>query len=261
MNQEILLVVTAGIAGLFFGSFASLAAHRIPKRETIVRGRSRCPNCGATITAKENIPLVSFIVQRGRCRHCGAGISFRYPVIEVVTGALFALAAWKFDYSLETLVYLAFFWALVVLSAIDLEHRLLPNRVVYPAFVIGWGALAAVALADADVDRLLDAALGMVIFGGFFFVVALVFPAGMGGGDVKLAFVLGTFLGYLGAPGLVVVGMFLSFLLGALFGVGLMALQKGGRKTMVPFGPFLALGTVITVFVGQSILDAYLKQF
>lgn len=260
MEPVTFLVVTAGVAGLFFGSFASVAAHRIPKRETIVSGRSRCPSCGSTITAAENIPVLSFILQRGKCRHCGAGISFKYPVIEVVTATLFALAAWKFGYSLETVIYVAFFWALVVLSAIDLEHRLLPNRVVYPTFVVGWAALAAAALADDDPARLVDAALGMVIFGGFFFVVMFLFPKGMGGGDVKLACVLGTFLGYLGAPGLVAVGMFLSFLLGALFGVGLMAAQRGGRKTMVPFGPFLALGTVITIFVGEGLLDAYLSQ-
>lgn len=258
MSANAYVVTTFGLAGLLLGSFATLASHRIPARETIVRGRSRCPSCGAQITMRENVPVISYLLQRGRCRHCGAGISFRYPLIEVVTATLFALTAAKFGWSLETLVYAAFFWALVVLSAIDLEHRLLPNRVVYPAFVAGWAGLAAAALAAGEPGRLLDAALGAAIFGGFFLVVGVAFPAGMGGGDVKLSFVLGTFLGYLGAPGLVLVGMFLSFSLGALTGVALVATRRAGRKSMVPFGPFLALGTTITIFVGQGLLDAYL---
>lgn len=238
-----------------------MVTHRVPRHQSIVGGRSHCPGCGATITAAENVPVLSYLFLRGRCRHCGQPISPRYPLIELVTAALFALAAAKFGWSAEAIVYAGFFWVLVVLTVIDLDYKLLPNRIVYPALVVGWVGLAGAALADGDFDRLLDAALGAVIFGGFLFVVAFIYPAGMGFGDVKLAFVLGSFLGYLGAPGMVLVGMFLSFLLGGVLGGIVMLVTGGDRKMQVPFGPFLALGTVAAIFVGDPLLDLYLGSF
>lgn len=251
------LVVSAALLGLIFGSFASVAAYRIPRRESFVRGRSRCPECGTTITARENIPILSYFLQRGRCRHCGARISARYPFIEITTGALFALAFAKFGLSLEAALYAAFFWVLVVLTVIDLEHRLLPNRIVYPSFIVGVAGLAVAALVDDAPERLTDLAWGALIFGGFFFIIGFIYPAGMGGGDIKLAFVLGLFLGYLGGPGIVLVGMFLSFLLGG--GWGIVTLLRGGtRKQQLPFGPFLVAGTVVAVALGQPILNWYL---
>ncbi|MDQ3939761.1 MAG: prepilin peptidase [Actinomycetota bacterium] len=253
-----MFVALAGILGLIFGSFATAAAYRIPRREPLSKGRSKCPNCGATVTALENIPVVSYLVLRGRCRHCGARISLRYPLVELVTAILFALTAAKFEVRLESLAYAAFFWVLVVLTVIDLEHQLLPNRVVYPAFVVGWVLLTIAALVHGEPDNLGGAALGAAIFGGFLFLLAFLVPAGMGMGDVKLAFVLGTFVGYLGAPGLVLVAMFLSFVSGGVIGGVVALVTRGGRKMKVPFGPFLALGTTASIFVGQSLLDAYL---
>lgn len=255
-----IVVAFTGILGLIFGSFGTVAAWRIPRRESIVAGRSRCPSCGNTITAIENVPVLSWVFLRGRCRHCGNPISVRYPLIELTTGILFALAAAKFGWSVETFVFAAFFWVLVVLTVIDLDHKLLPNRVVYPAFVVGWAGLVAAAIADGTTDRLLDAAIGAGIFGGTFFVIALVAPRGMGFGDVKLAFVLGTFLGYT-RLGLVPLGMFLAFLSGAVTGVAVMLRGRGGRKMQIPFGPFLALGTVVAIFAGDPLLDAYLGLF
>jgi len=254
------LIILAGLLGLIFGSFGTVVAYRVPRRASIVYGRSRCPNCDRQLRAIENIPVVSYVLQRGRCRGCGTAISIRYPLIELATGALFALAAAKFGLTIEGVVFAACFWVLVVLSVIDLEHRLLPDRIVYPAFVAAWVGLTVAAVVDDDLDRLLDAALGAVVFGGFFFIVAFLFPAGMGGGDVKLAFVLGTFTGYLGGMGVTLVGMFLSFALGSIVGVAVMLVGGGGRKTMVPFGPFLALGTIISIFVGQSIVDWYVGR-
>lgn len=252
------VVLAAGILGLVFGSFASMLAYRVPRGLPMGgRERSRCTTCEAQLTARENIPLVSYLAQGGRCRHCGARIPLRYPLIEAVTGVLFALAAWKFGLSGEAVVFAGFFWVLVVLTAIDLEHLLLPNRVVYPSLIAGWAALGLLALATGEVARLADAAFGALIFGGFFTVVAFVYPAGMGGGDVKLAFVLGTFLGWLGVPGVVLVGMFLSFVLGAVGGIVTAAATGGGRKTAVPFGPFLALGAVLAVFLGAPIAETY----
>lgn len=250
-------VILAFLLGLIFGSFGTVAAHRIPRRETIVTGRSKCPQCGRQIKAHENIPVVSYLFLRGRCAGCGAPISARYPLTELATGLLFAFAVAKFDVTATAVVYAAFFWVLVVLTVIDLEHKLLPNRIVYPAFVVGWAGLVTAALIDGDTERLRSAGLGAVVFGGFFFVVAFIYPAGMGGGDVKLAFVLGTFVGYAGGVGAVLVGMFLSFLLGGVIGIVAMRVSGKGRKTQIPFGPFLALGSVLAVFVGERIADGY----
>lgn len=250
----------AALFGLIFGSFASAAAHRIPRRESFATGRSKCPHCGRTITALENVPVFSYLALRGRCRGCGEKISIRYPIIEVVTGGLFAAAAWKFDLTVAAFVYMAFFWALVVLTAIDLEHQLLPDRVVFPTFVLGWLGLVADAVVEDRMGRLVDAGIGALIFGGFFFLIVVIVPKGMGGGDVKLAPSLGTFLGYVGAPGVVLAGMFLSFLLGGVIGLVAMKLSGGDRKMQIPFGPFLAAGTVLGIFVGQTIVDAYLGR-
>jgi leader peptidase (prepilin peptidase)/N-methyltransferase len=213
------------------------------------------------VTAAENIPVVSWILQRGRCRHCGGPIHWRYPLIEASTGVLFALAVAKFGLSLDALAFAGLFWVLVVLTAIDLEHKLLPNRVVYPSFVAGWVLLAVAAFAAGEPGRLTGAAYGALVFGGFFTLVTFIYPAGMGGGDMKLAFVLGTFLGYLRFPGLVLLGMFMSFLIGALVGVVVMLASGGDRKMQVPFGPFLALGTVLAIFLGNPLLKLYLGGF
>jgi leader peptidase (prepilin peptidase)/N-methyltransferase len=258
------LIAAAGGLGLVFGSFATVVAHRVPRRESIVFGRSRCLACGHMLRALENLPVLSFVAQRGRCRHCSARISPRYPLIELVSGLLFALAVWKFGLSVTAVVYAAFFWVLVVLSVIDLDHRLLPNRIVLPALVVGWAGLVVAALATGESDRLVGALMGAALFGGFLYAVTLVYSwvaksEGMGLGDVKLALVLGTFLGYMGAPGVVLVGMFLSFLVGTLVGLVSIKVTGGDRKTAIPFGPSLAAGTVLAVFVGSPLLEAYLR--
>ena len=250
-------VILAFLLGLIFGSFGTVAAHRIPRRETIVTGRSKCPNCGRQIKAHENIPVVSYLALRGKCPGCGTRIPLRYPLTELATAVLFALSVVKFEVSVTAAVYAGFFWALVVLTVIDLEHKLLPNRIVYPTFIAGWAGLVAAALIDGDTERLRSAAIGAVVFGGFLFAVAFIYPAGMGGGDVKLAFVLGSFVGYAGGVGAVLAGMFLSFLLGGAIGIVAIRLSGAGRKTQIPFGPFLALGSVIAIFLGERIADAY----
>ena len=205
--------------------------------------------------------MVSYLLQRGRCRHCGASISPRYPVAEGATAILFATAVLHFELTFTAVAYAALFWVLVVLTVIDLEHKLLPNRVVYPSVVAGALALTISAVLDGDLDRLRMAVLGAAIFGGFLFVVAFIYPAGMGGGDVKLAVLLGLFLGYAGGIGVTLVGMFLSFLIGAIVGVAAMVIGGGDRKTAVPFGPFLAAGTISAIVWGRSILDLYLAGF
>lgn len=268
-EEEALLIAIAVLLGLVFGSFATAAGYRIPRRESFVSGRSKCPNCGATITALENIPLFSYIALRGRCRHCKARISPRYPFIELGNGVLFGLVAWKFGFEVETVIYAAFFWVLVVLTIIDIEHQLLPTRVIYPALLVGGVALAVTALLRDDSARIVDMVIGAAIFGGIFFVIFFVAPqGGFGFGDVRLALLLGTFVGYLGAPGLVLLAMFLSFFTGAIIGITLKWWEQRGRdaegplrKAKVPFGPYMALGSVISIFWGQRLLDAYLDLF
>ena len=268
--MDTLILAAAFVLGLIFGSFATVASYRIPRRETIVSGRSKCPSCEHTIGALENIPVLSWVALRGKCKHCRAPISVRYPAIELATGALFLFAAYKFVVSADdtsvsgwvtAATFAAFFWTLVVLTIIDLEHKLLPNRVVFPLFVVGWVGLIVAAATEGDMARLLDAAIGAAIFGGFFFIIAFVYPQGMGLGDVKLGFVLGTFLGFIQGPGLVLVGMFLSFFLGGVISIAVLVAQGGSRKTQIPFGPFLALGTVLALLLGQPLLDAYLGTF
>jgi leader peptidase (prepilin peptidase) / N-methyltransferase len=250
------ILVAAGL-GAIFGSFATVVVYRVPRGGSIVTGRSHCPACNHQIAWHENIPILSYLFLRGRCRHCKTSISPRYLFIELATALLFAAAVWRFEVSFEAAIYAAFFWVLVVLTAIDLEHKLLPNKIVYPTFVAGWVLLAVAAFLQDDLSPLRSAAFGALIFGGFLFTVAFIAPAGMGGGDVKLAFVLGTFLGYAGGIGFALAGMFLSFVSAGLIGLLLLA-GGGSRKTRVPFGPFLAAGTVAAILFGRSLLDWYL---
>ena len=268
MIPEWFEVTLAAILGLMFGSFATVFTYRPPwgdaeerakvRLREVLGGRSRCPNCGTTIRAYDNIPVVSYLLLRGRCRNCGQPIAARYPMIELGSGILFALAAWKFGLTLIGAAFAFFFWALLVLSVIDIQHKVLPNRIVFPAIVGGGALLVADAIIRVgDVDPLVDAAIGAAIFGGFLFLVAFIYPAGMGMGDVKLALLLGSFLGYIGGIGLTITGMFMSFLFGGLLGALIALARGGGRKTQIPFGPWLALGTVTAVVAGQPILDWY----
>jgi leader peptidase (prepilin peptidase) / N-methyltransferase len=261
-----LLIAAAAVLGLILGSFATVVAYRVPRRESIVSGRSRCPSCGHTVTASENVPVLSYLLQSGRCRHCDVRIPPRYPLIELSTAILFSLSAWRFGPSPAAALYAAFFWVLVVLTVVDIDHHLLPNRIVFPTLVAGWIGLVALALLDGRGDRLVGAAVGGAIFGGSLLAITFAYEKvtgqeGMGWGDGKLALVLGTFLGYISAPGLVLVGMFLSFLIGSVIGILGMILTERTRKSAIPFGPSLALGTVAAIFVGRPLLDAYLRHF
>lgn len=261
MIPEWFVVAAAFVLGLIFGSFGTAFAYRVPRRESL-GGRSKCPNCGHTITAAENIPVLSYVLLRGRCRNCGEKISIRYPLIELASGILFALAAWKFGLTMTTIAYAGLFWVLLVLSVIDMEYHLLPNRVVFPAIGVGAALLIAdVLIHGRDPGRLVDAAVGALIFSGFLFVVAFIYPAGMGMGDVKLALLLGMFLGYQGGVPLTIVGMFLSFLLGGFLGAVIAVARGGGRKTQISFGEWLAMGTIVAVLFGESLLDWYLSLF
>lgn len=254
MSADVFLVVVCGIFGLLIGSFLNAWAYRWAHESSIARGRSACPSCGAQIAWYDNIPLVSYAVLGGHCRACHAHISIRYPIGEALTAGLFALAAALTGLEWVLLPQLVFLAVLVVVSEIDLEVRLIPDVIVLPAAAFG---LVAMILMDlSHWWEYVAAAFGAA---AFFFVVALLYErirgvSGMGMGDVKLALCMGAYLGPAVIPAL-----FIGFVLGAVFGVAVMAKRKGTMKSALPFGPFLAAGGVIGLFLGPTIIDAYLR--
>jgi len=248
------VAILAVPAGLIFGSFATVVAHRVPRQESFIAGRSRCPHCGATIAAYDNVPVVSWLMLRGRCRNCDGAIPARYPLTELAMAALFAatVAILGTDNGTELALGLTFCALLVVVTLTDVDRRVIPNA------VLGAGAVAAVAIAGiGDPGSLPDRAIAAGAAGGFLLLVALAYPRGMGMGDVKLAAVMGLYLGRAVAPGLVI-----GFAAGALVGLALIArLGASARKRAVPFGPFLALGGVIALWWGNALVDWYLTTF
>jgi leader peptidase (prepilin peptidase)/N-methyltransferase len=240
--------------GLIFGSFATAVAYRVPRGESIVSGRSRCPGCGEQIAAHDNVPVLSWLALRGRCRSCGESISARYPVTELAMAVLFTITAVVLgtDDLGELALGLTLCAVLVTVTLTDLERRVIPNAVLLVGAAIG---LAIVLVDDpSSLGVRAAAALGA---GGFLLAVALAYPRGMGMGDVKLAALLGLFLGRAVVPALAV-----AIFAGALVGVAVM-LRKGpdARKLAIPFGPFLALGGVVGLLAGNEILDWYLDSF
>jgi len=239
--------------GAVTGSFLSVVAHRVPRGESIVGPRSRCASCNAQIAAYDNIPILSWVLLRGRCRNCGEWISARYPLIEIGTGLLFAVTALVFhDEPAQLALGLVFVATLAAITLTDLELRLIPNKVLIVS------ALAGVALAAGlDPSSLPERAIAAAAAGGLLFAVALAYPRGMGMGDVKLAAVMGLYLGRSVAPALLV-----AFAAGSLFGLALIARHgAAARKQAVPFGPFLALGGVVGLLAGDQIVDWYLGTF
>ena len=252
-----LLAALLFVLGLVIGSFLNVVIHRVPAGESIVHPRSRCPGCGAEISARDNIPVLSWLLLRGRCRNCQEPISVRYPLVELGTAALFALMAVRFGASWELPAYLYLAAVGMALAMIDLDVHRLPDVLTLPSYPVLGALLLIPTVADGtwgDYGRAWIAAAALF---GFYFVLVLVYPGGMGFGDVKLAGVLGLALGWIGW-GTLVVGGFLGFLLGAVVGGALMVVRKAGRKTKIPFGPFMLVGALVALFVGQGLWDSYL---
>jgi leader peptidase (prepilin peptidase)/N-methyltransferase len=249
----VIAVIAAALGGLLVGSFLNVVAHRLPRGESLVRPRSRCTDCGTQLRAIDNLPVISWLALRGRCHHCGASISARYPIVELLTGALYIAVVASQDDAVRIVLGLLLVTALVPITLIDLELRIIPNVITGPA------ALAAViAIAALDTDFLPEALIAGAAGGGFFLVAAILYPRGMGMGDVKLAGMLGLYLGRAVAP-----AIFIALIAGVVVGAAVIARKgaKEGRKTAVPFGPFLALGGVIAFFAGADLVDAYLDTF
>ena len=242
------------LAGTAIGSFVSVVAHRLPRGEQFVRGRSRCPACGTEIPARDNVPLLSWLRLRGRCRSCGEPISTRYPLTELGLGTLFAATTLILgtDDIAELALGLVFCTLLVAITLTDLELRVIPNAIVLA------GAVVAVAIVAAtDSTSLDERSIAALVGGGALLLLVLAYPRGMGMGDAKLVAMMGLYLGRALAPAVLI-----GFAAGAMVGVALIA-RRGpqARKQAVPFGPFLALGGVVGLWVGDEIVDWYLDEF
>jgi leader peptidase (prepilin peptidase)/N-methyltransferase len=241
------------VFGLCIGSFLNVCIYRLPASQSIVRPASRCPNCGRSIAFYDNIPLLSYLWLRGRCRHCGTKIALRYPIVEVL-GGLFALATFiKFGLTLEALVYFVFIACLMVVTFIDLDHRIIPDIITLPGIPIFFAASFAVSSVG-----LKDSLLGILIGGGSLFLVAWIYSLltkkdGMGGGDIKLLAMMGALMGWQG----VLFTIFVSSLVGTLSGLVIMLQSHKGMKLAVPFGPFLAIGGITYIFFGAQLIIWY----
>lgn len=245
--------VLAGIFGAIIGSFLNVVAYRLPRKESLSHPPSRCPSCGAPVKPYDNIPVLSWLLLRGRCRNCTARISWRYPLVEAGTGLLCALVVVAKGADEDAILGLVLVLLLVPITLIDLDHQIIPNRITYPGVV---GGIVIVALTDlSSLDENLIAAAAA---GGFLFVAWFLRPGGMGLGDVKLAFMLGIYLGRAVAP-----AMFAALISGSLIGAIIIARYGAakGRKMKIPFGPYLALGGLVGLFAGDAIVDWYLDSF
>jgi leader peptidase (prepilin peptidase) / N-methyltransferase len=246
------VAVFSGVLGAVLGSFLNVVAHRLPAGESVVRPRSRCPDCGHEVRSYDNVPVLSWLVLRGRCRDCGARISARYPLVEALTAGLFVAVVLTRGFDVDLLLELPFVAMLVAVAAIDLDHRIVPNRILAPAAV--W-AVAVAALIDPGSlpERLIAGGAAFLLL----LVAALARPGGMGMGDVKLAGVMGLFLGAAVAPALLA-----AFLAGSLVGLALIARQgAAARKRALPFAPFLALGGLVGLLAGPELIALYASTF
>jgi leader peptidase (prepilin peptidase) / N-methyltransferase len=247
-------IVLAALGGLIIGSFLNVVVYRLPRGESLAHPPSRCPSCGAPVKPYDNIPVLSWLLLRGRCRSCKAPISPRYPIVEAVTGGLWAVVVWaRWDDASGIALGIVLVTILIPIALIDFEHRIIPNRITGPAAVV-----AIVIGVVLDMDFVVEQLIAGAAAGGFFLLAAIAYPRGMGMGDVKLAGVMGLYLGR--AVGLaVLVGLVAGVVVGAVIIARLGA--KEGRKTAVPFGPFLALGGVIAIFAGDAVADSYADRF
>jgi leader peptidase (prepilin peptidase)/N-methyltransferase len=245
-------IAFTGLMGALAGSFLNVVVHRLPRHESIVRPASHCLACGAPVRPYDNVPILSYLLLRGRCRNCSAPISPRYPLVEALTAALCVGAVLSHRTAVGIALGIVLVLVAVPSALIDLEHRIIPNA------LTALGAVIAVAIGTAlDPSGEPERLIAGVAAGGFLLAAALAYPGGMGMGDVKLATVVGLLLGRRAAPAVLV-----ALLAGVLVGAVIIA-RKGareGRKTAVPFGPFLALGALVALFAGQQLIDLYLDS-
>ena len=250
-------VVTATLVGLAVGSFVNVVAARLPEHRSLVRPSSACPGCGAAIGWRDNIPVLSFVMLRGRCRACRMPIAWRYPMVEIATAALWALAWLQWGATLDFVVAVLFLTALVAITAIDIERQIIPDLITLPGIVAGF----CVSLATGR-PGWTDSLVGIVVGGGIFLVIIVAYAVltgieAMGMGDVKLGAMFGALLGWK----VTLLAIFVAVLLGAIVAVALLATGRVGRKAPMPFGPFLAAGGAVGLFWGERVMQWYLSGF
>lgn len=245
--------------GLVFGSFATVLAVRGLGDESFVSPPSHCDRCGTRLRVVDNIPVVSWLMLRGRCRTCETPIPVSYPIAELATGVLFAIVTWSIGASWTLPAYLVLVTASVALTMTDVAVKRLPNRIVFLADAVGAVLLVAGALLDGEPGRLVGAAIGAMAYSGILLLIHLVVPHGLGFGDVKLAVLLGMFLGYLGLWE-VALGFFLAYLFGGVLSVVLVVTKIRSMKDAIPFGPYMMAAALVVVVFGEPILDAYLGR-
>lgn len=240
----------AFILGCIIGSFANVCIHRLPWQQSLVLPPSHCPNCQQQLRPWHNVPILSYLLLRGRCAYCQTAISWRYPLVEGLCGLLYVLLYEHFGVSIQGVMFTLLVTSLLIVSCIDLAYRIIPDVITLPGIVAG--LLVSTLLTSVGFG---SALLGTLIGGGLFLLIAIVSRGGMGGGDIKLTAMIGAFLGWQG----VFVTIFLAALSGAVSGLLLMLVKKKGRKDAIPFGPFLALGALLTLLWGHVIVHWYLR--
>lgn len=244
--------ITTLLVGLAVGSFLNVVVARLPERRSLLRPGSTCPGCGTAIAWHDNIPVLSYVLLRGRCRTCGMGITWRYPVVEIATAALWGVSYLGWGLTLDFAVAVVFLTALVAITAIDLERGIIPDLITLPGILAGFG----VNLITGRVGWV-DSILGIAVGGGLFFVIIVASGGGMGGGDMKLGAMFGAFLGWK----VTLLALFIAVVLGGALALTLMASGRVRRKDPIPFGPFLAAGGAISLFWGEKVMRWYLSGF
>ena len=246
------ILAVIGLFGLALGSFLNVVIARVPAGRSLVHPPSTCPGCSAPLTWYDNIPVLSFVLLRGRCRSCGMHISWRYPIVETITAVVLVVAYAAFGPSADFLVGCVLLPALVALTAIDLDHQMIPDAITLPGILIG----LVINLASRRLSWL-DSLIGILLGGGLFLVIILVSRGGMGGGDLKLGAMLGAFLGWKA----LIVALFVAIVLGGAIGAVLLATGRRGRKDPIPFGPFLAAGGAMALFWGKQAFSWWMGGF
>ena len=258
MNNIIPYIIVF-ILGSVIGSFLNVCVYRMPRNLSIISPSSRCPSCDTPIKPYDNIPILSYLLLGGRCRVCKARISFRYPLVEFLNASLYVLVLWRFGAAWHILIYLILCSALIVITFIDLDFQIIPDVITLPGIVIGF--IAGSFLMPDPFMRyshlaFLSSLIGFLAGGGLYYAIAVLSKGGMGGGDIKMMAMVGALMGWKS----VILTTFLGSLTGAIVGIFLMVFKGKGRKTKIPFGPFLALGVLITLFFGQEIFQWYIQR-
>ena len=254
MPQPVLLSIV-GLLGLAVGSFLNVVIHRVPRSESLLRPGSHCPHCGTRVRNRHNVPVLGWLLLRGRCADCGERISARYPLVEAGTAALFVAVAARFGWTWELPAYLYLAAIAIALAMIDLAEYRLPDAIVWPSYAVAAALLVPVALLAGDLTAMYR---GFAAGAAMWLLFLVISRFGMGWGDVKLAPLLGFYLGWLGWSS-VAVGAFAAFLLGGVGAAALVATGRAGRKTKVPFGPFMLAGAFVAVFAATPIAGWYLS--